>query len=133
MALWLCLNMPCHNNQSDRSSLPGYPVMQTPPVAARSPTSPAARKHPSKYGLIGSDNTFTEQDDATAETSSEYLQSENEVYRYLDHDDDIVPCLDLSGEGIRLALIENCNLPELPIQTQNIPDPSRQLTWFRAM
>ena len=62
--------------------------------------------------------------------SSEYLQSKNEVYRRLDHDDDIVSCLDLSGEGIRLALMENGNLQELPRQT---PDQSRQLAWFRAM
>ena len=50
--------------------------------------------------------------------------------RRLDHDDDIVSSLDLSGEGIRLALMENGNLQELPRQT---PDQSRQLAWFRAM
>lgn len=86
-----------------------------------------------KYGVTGSNNTFTEQDEVTAEISSEYLQSENRVYRRLDHDDDIVSCLDLSGEGIRLALMENGNLQELPRQTQNTPDQSRQLARFRAM
>jgi len=64
-----------------------------------------------KYGVISSINTFTEQDDATAEMSSEYLQSEKEVHPRLDHDHDIVSCLDLSSEGIRLALIENGKLP----------------------
>jgi len=64
------------------------------------------------------------------EISSQYLQSEKEVYRRLDHDDDIVSCLDLSGEGIRLALMENGNLQEPPRQT---PDQSRQLAWFRDM
>jgi hypothetical protein len=64
-----------------------------------------------KYGVISSINTFTEQDDATAKMSSEYLQSEKEVHPRLDHDDDIVSCLDLSSEGIRLALMENGKLP----------------------
>lgn len=86
-----------------------------------------------KYSVVGSNNISTEQDDATAEMSSEYLQSEKEVYRRLDHDDHIVSCLDLSGEGIRLASMENGNLQELPRQTQNTPDQSRQLAWFRAM
>ena len=75
-----------------------------------------------KYGVIGSNNTFTKQDDATAEMS-EYLQSEKEVYRCLYHDDDIASCLDLSGEGIQLALMENGKLQELPGQTQNTSRP----------
>ena len=50
--------------------------------------------------MIGSNNTFTEQDDATAETSSEYIQFKKDVYRRPKYHDDIVSCLDLSGEGI---------------------------------
>ena len=36
-----------------------------------------ALKLPLKYRVIGSNNSFTEQHNATAEMSSEYLQSEN--------------------------------------------------------
>jgi hypothetical protein len=53
-----------------------------------------------KYDLLDLKGTYTVQNEATAETCYEYLQREKEVYRRLDHDDDIVFCLDLSGMGI---------------------------------
>jgi len=92
----------------------------------------AALKLPLKYGLIGPDGTYTEQDDATTEESYECLLREKAVYRRLDHHDDIISCLDLSGVGIRLELMENGNLQDYLTKYQP-PDRSRQLAWFRAM
>lgn len=40
----------------------------------------------------------------------EAIQSEKEAYQRLGHHDDIVTCLDLSGSGIRLELVENGQL-----------------------
>lgn len=91
-----------------------------------------ALKLPLKQALIEPDGTFTEQDDGTAEASYEYLQREKKVYQRLDHHDDIVSCLDLSGVGIRLALMEMGDLQNY-LNKHNPTEQCRQLAWFRAM
>jgi serine/threonine protein kinase len=92
-----------------------------------------ALKLPLKYGLVDPKGTYTVQDDATAETCYECLEREKEVYQRLGHDDDIVSYLDLSGVGIRLALMENGDLQDYLNKHKQPPDRSQQLIWFRAM
>lgn len=67
-----------------------------------------------------------------AEISYECLRREKKIYQRLDHHDDIVSYLDLSGVGIRLALMEEGDLQNY-LNKHNQPDQSRQLAWFRAM
>jgi serine/threonine protein kinase len=93
----------------------------------------AALKLPLKYGLIGPNGAYTEQDNAKTEESYECLQREKMVYQRLRHHNDILSCLDLSGVGIRLALMEKGNLQDYLNKTEDGPDQSRQLAWFRAM
>jgi serine/threonine protein kinase len=68
-----------------------------------------ALKLPLKYGLVDPKGTYT------------------------GHDDDIVSYLDLSGVGIRLALMENGDLQDYLNKHKQPPDRSQQLIWFRAM
>ena len=91
-----------------------------------------ALKLPLKYGLVGPDGSFTEEDDGTTEISYECLHREKKIYQRLDHHDDIVSCLDISGVGIRPALMEEGDLQNY-LQKHKQPDQSRQLAWFRAM
>src|SRR5947209_6968948 len=121
MAFSLCLIMPCLTSQSSQSVLPGSPVVHTPPVPARSSTSPTALKLPLKCGVIGSNNASTDQGDTTAEMSSEYLQSGKEVYRRLDHDDDIVPLPRSLWRGHPTMVDGEWQSPRLPRQMQSTP------------
>ncbi len=91
-----------------------------------------ALKLPLTYGAVGPDGAYTRKLEGTAADSYEYLRREKDVYGRLGSHEDIISCLDLSGVGIRLELMEKGNLQEY-LQKHEPPDPSRQLTWFRAM
>jgi serine/threonine protein kinase len=109
------------------------PVVGRGGTAVTVPDGDTALKLPLKYGLVGADGTYVEQDDATAEMSYECLQREKKVYQRLEQHDDIVACLDISGVGITLALMENGDLQDYLDRYRDLVDESRQLSWFRAM
>lgn len=114
-------------------SLLGWPILGRGRTAVTVRDGDTALKLPLKYGLLGPNGTYTVQDDATAEACYECLEREKEVYQRLGHHDDIVSCLDLSGVGIRLALMKNGDLEDYLNKHKQPPDRSRQLIWFRAM
>ena len=80
-----------------------------------------AVKLPLKYRLAGPDkypnqpytadaDSANEPCEADADIANESIEHEKEVYRRLGKHDAIVPCLDLSGPGIQMALMTHGNL-----------------------
>ena len=63
--------------------------------------------------------------------SQEYIKHEKSVFERLEQCDGIVRCLDLTGPGIRMELMENGNLGKY--LRRNSPSTSLLLSWARQM
>ncbi|KAI9842946.1 MAG: hypothetical protein M1837_006683 [Sclerophora amabilis] len=90
-----------------------------------------ALKLPLKYGTTGLSKAQVEHHSILTDISCESLQREKDVYKRLGQDHGIVSCLDLSGAGIKMALMKNGNLHDYMAQHHSAH--SVQLAWFRDM
>ncbi|KAI9728910.1 MAG: hypothetical protein M1834_007168 [Cirrosporium novae-zelandiae] len=93
--------------------------------------SGTALKLPLKYRTAGLSKPSIRYWNNQTEISHESLRREKEIYQRLDQCYGIVPCLDLSNVGIRMALMINGNLYNY--LTKHQPAKTIQLTWFREM
>ncbi|KAF1959355.1 kinase-like protein [Byssothecium circinans] len=93
----------------------------------------AALKLPLKYSTTGLSKADIKLYDIYFDISCEALQREKEVYRRLGPSRGIVPCIDLSGDGIQMALMTNGNLQDYLRLPRYHPERSTQLAWFRDM
>ncbi|OAP60799.1 hypothetical protein AYL99_05801 [Fonsecaea erecta] len=59
------------------------------------------------------------------------IEWEKEVYRRLDNCEGVISCIDLSGDGIKMAWMENGNLRDY-LAEHNVPLPMR-LSWLRHL
>lgn len=90
-----------------------------------------ALKLPLKYRVPSGSEAQINLFNTYAEISWESLQDEKKVYRRLGSIPGVVPCIDLSGDGIQMALMENGDLHDY--LTRNRPTKQTQLSWFREM
>lgn len=90
-----------------------------------------AVKLPLKYGTVGSGQAHDERNEINADIAYESLEREKEVYRRLGNYDGIVSCLDLSGDGIQMALMTHGNLRDY--LSQNATSKFVRLNWLRDM
>lgn len=88
-------------------------------------------KLPLKYGPAGSTQSCPESFESENYIASQFLEHEKEVYRRLGKHDGIVRCLDLSGDGIQMALMTHGNLRKY-LKNNDIAKSAR-LMWFRDM
>ena len=89
-----------------------------------------AVKLPLRYCEVGQSNACVDRYNTDAEICYECIQREKLVYKRLGEHESIVPCLDLSGVGITMALM-NGNLRDY--LNRHRPPKSIQLGWFRDM
>lgn len=90
-----------------------------------------ALKLPLKYSTAGPNDAPIEDFKASADISYESLRREKYVYERLGQYYGIVPCLDLSGDGIQMEFMANGDL--LHYLTQHRPSQDTQRTWFQEM
>lgn len=72
-----------------------------------------------------------EQNEIEFDIAVEAIENEKRVYQRLGKHHSIVDCLDISGVGVQLALMEHGNLQDY--LKQNQPSASILLGWFRDM
>lgn len=90
-----------------------------------------ALKLPLKYRTTGLSEAHTKLYNGYSNISCESLQHKKEVYQRLGLNCGIIPCLNLSGISIQMAIMENRNLNDY--LAQHRPAKPAQLAWFREM
>ena len=90
-----------------------------------------ALKLPLKYSTAGLNKSLADHFKASADISYESVRREKDVYERLGQYHGIVPCLDLSGDGIELEIMTNGDLQSY--LKQHCPSQDMQRTWFQEM
>lgn len=90
-----------------------------------------AVKLPLRYCILEGGETEREALEHSSYKSQESIKQEKNVFERLGQCDGVVECLDISGPGIQMKLMENGNLPNY--LRRNTPTTSLLLSWAREM